>query len=144
MKFDIPSRIVDSSVVVRATLMLTQRPSGSGDAGSAVGVQLVPVLSSADVTDLHARLEFAGSVFVLSDSLATVPKDSGVVDPEMVKLVRSWRGQDTLKNPRVAAMYLSSEATRVASFDFFSIEAPAALRPRLRLTYITKVNTGQP
>jgi hypothetical protein len=144
MKFDIPSRIVDSSVVVRATLLLTQRPSGSGDAGSAVGVQLVPVLASAEVTDLHSRLEFAGSAFVLSDSLATVPKDSGVVGLEMVKLVRSWRGQDTTKNPRVAAMYLSSEATRVASFDFFSIEAPAALRPRLRITYITKVNTGQP
>jgi hypothetical protein len=144
LKFDIPSRIVDSAVVVRATLMLTQRPSGSADAGSAVGVQLVPVLASAEVNDLHSRLEFAGSVFVLSDSLATVPKDSGVVDLEMVKLVRSWKGQDTTKNPRVAALYLSSEATRVASFDFFSIEAPAALRPRLRITYITKVNTGQP
>ena len=144
LKFNIPSRIVDSSVVVRATLMLTQRPSGSADAGSAVGVQIVPVLASGEVNDLHTRLEFAGSVLVLSDSLATVPKDSGVVDLEMVKLVRSWRGQDTTKNPRVAALYLSSEATRVASFDFFSIEAPAALRPRLRLTYITKVNTGQP
>ena len=62
----------------------------------------------------------------------------------MVRLVRSWRGQDTVKNPRVAALYLSSEATRVASFDFFSTEAGPALRPRLRLTYVTKVNTGQP
>jgi hypothetical protein len=144
LRFNIPSRIVDSSVVVRATLLLTQRPSGSGDAGTAVGVQIVPVLSSAELTDLHATLEFAGSAFVLSDSLAAVPKDSGVVDLEMVRLLRSWKGQDTIKNPRVAALYLSTEASRVASFDFFSIEAPAALRPRLRITYITKVNTGQP
>ena len=144
MTFSIPAHIVDSSVVVRASLLLTQRPSGSGDAGSAVGLQIVPVLSSSEVTDLHARLEFAGSALVLVDSLSTVPKDSGVVSLEMVRLVRSWRGQDTVKNPRVAALYLSSEATRVASFDFFSLEAGPALRPRLRLTYITKVNTGQP
>jgi hypothetical protein len=144
MKFDIPSRIVDSAVVVRATLLLTQRPSGSADAGSAVGVQIVPILASAEVTDLHTRLEFAGSALVLVDSVAAVPKDSGVVELEMVRLVRSWRAQDTVKNPRVAALYLSSEGTRVASFDFFSMEAAPSLRPRLRITYVTKVNTGQP
>jgi hypothetical protein len=144
MRFEIPSRIVDSSVVVRATLLLTQRPSGSADAGSAVGVQIVPILASGEVQDLHTRLEFAGSALVLVDSLSTVPKDSGVVELEMVRLVRSWRGQDTVQNPRVAALYLSSEATRVASFDFFSIEAAPSLRPRLRLTFVTKVNTGQP
>jgi hypothetical protein len=32
----------------------------------------------------------------------------------------------------------------VASFDFFSMEAAPALRPRLRITYVTRVNTGQP
>lgn len=144
LKFDIPSRIVDSAVVVRATLMLTQRPSGSADAGVAVGVQLVPILVSAEVTDLHSRLEFAGSSLAVVDSLFTVPKDSGAVSLEMVRLLRAWKGQDTTKNPRVAALYVSSEGTRVASFDFFSTEAPAALRPRLRITYIKRVNTGQP
>src|SRR5256885_3022 len=40
--------------------MLPRRPSSSGAAGSAVGVQIVPVLASSEVTDLHTRLEFAG------------------------------------------------------------------------------------
>src|SRR3954463_138605 len=111
MMFDIPRRIVDSTVVVRATLLLTQRPSGSADAGAAVGVQIVPVLVSNEVTELHARLEFAGSALVLVDSLSTVPKDSGVVNLEMVKLLRAWKGQDPAKTPRVAALYLSSEGT---------------------------------
>jgi hypothetical protein len=123
---------------------VTQRPSGSADAGAAVGVQIVPVLVSNEVTDLHTKLEFAGSALVLVDSLSTVPKDSGVVNLEMVKLLRAWKGQDPAKTPRVAALYLSSEGTRVASFDFFSIEAAPALRPRLRITYVTRVNTGQP
>lgn len=144
LTFDIPRRIVDSTEVVRATLMLTQRPSGSADGGAAVGVQIVPVLASDEVTDLHSRLEFAGSVLVFVDSLSTVPKDSGVVNLEMVKLLRAWKGQDLVRTPRVAALYLSSEGTRVASFDFFSMEAAAALRPRIRITYVTRVNTGQP
>jgi hypothetical protein len=144
MKFEIPSRIVDSSTIVRATLMLTQRPSGSADAGTSVGVQAVPVLASTELSDLHARLEFAASILTLVDSLSTVPKDSGVVNIELVSLVRAWKGQDTTQTPRVAALYLSSEGTRVASFDFFSMEAAPELRPRLRITFVTREKTGQP
>ena len=145
MKFDIPSRIVDSAVVVRASLLLTQRPSTSADAGEAVEVQIVPIVVSDLVTDLHTQLEFARTTFGFPvDSLSTVPKDSGVVALEMVRLVRVWRGQDPKQTPRLAALYLKSEATRVASFDFFSTEAAASLRPRLRITYINRANTGQP
>jgi hypothetical protein len=145
MQFAIPSRIVDSSVIVRATLFLTQRPSTSADAGEAVAVQIVPILASAQVTDLHSQLEFAASQFFpLSDSTVTVPKDSGVVALEMVQLLRSWRGRDTVKTPRLAGLFLSSEASRVASFDFFSTEAAVEVRPRLRITFVTRVNTGQP
>ena len=142
-KFDIPRHIVDSSVVVRASLQLTQRPSGSGDAGAAVGLQIVPIAASEQLTDVHSQLEFVGGgMFV--DSVQVVPKDSGVVSLEMVRLVRAWRGQDVKTTPRLAALYLSSEGIRVASFDFFSREAAPALRPRLRITYVTRVNTGQP
>jgi hypothetical protein len=140
--FDIPPRIIDSTVVVRATLLLTQRPSVTADAGEAVAVQIVPVLVSDEVTDLHTRLEFAAAGAV--DSLTTVPKDSGVVKLEMVNLLRAWRGQPTDRTPRVAALFLSSEATRVAGFEFFSMEAAASLRPRLRITYVIRVNSGQP
>lgn len=142
-RFDIPKHIVDSSVVVRATLQLTQRPSGAGDAGSAVGLQIVPVTASEALTDVHSQLEFAGGALFV-DSLQVVPKDSGVVSLEMVRLVRAWRGQDVKTTPRLAALFLSSEGVRVASFDFFSIEAAPELRPRLRITYVTRVNTGQP
>jgi hypothetical protein len=142
-KFDIPTRIVDSTVVVRASLQLTQRPSGSADAGSAVALQLVPILASDQLNDLHSQLEFSGSAAFV-DSLEVVPKDSGVVNVEMVGLVRAWRGQDQKRTPRLAALFLTSEGVRVASFDFFSMEAAPALRPRLRITYVTRVNTGQP
>ena len=140
--FDIPSRIIDSTVVVRATLLLTQRPSTTADAGEAVAVQIVPILISNVATDLRTRLEFAAASSV--DSLATVPKDSGVVKLEMVNLVRAWRGQPTDRTPRTAALFLASEATRVAGFEFFSMEAAPSLRPRLRITYVIRINSGQP
>jgi hypothetical protein len=144
MKFDIPTHIIDSSVVVRATLLLTQRPSGSPDAGEAVSLHVVPILASSEVTDLHTQLEFAGSINFDPDSLVTVPKDSGVVGAEMVAILRAWRLQDTVKTPRIAALILSSEGTRLAGLDFFSLEAAPELRPRLRITFVTRVNTGQP
>jgi hypothetical protein len=145
LKFDIPSRIVDSSVVVRASLQLTQKPSTMPDAGTAVSVHIVPIVASTQVTDLHSQLEFAGSALLYPvDSLVTVPKDSGKVSLEMVALVRAWKNKDQQQTPRIAALYLSSEGSRTASFEFFSLEAAAALRPRLRITYVTRVNTGQP
>jgi hypothetical protein len=142
LRFDIPSRIVDSTVVVRASLMLTQRPSTSSEAGDSVFLHVVPIAASSEIRDLHTQLEFAGLFQV--DSLRTVPKDSGVVSLEMVRLVRAWKGQDTTTTPRIAALILSTEGSGGASFDFFSIEAGAGLRPRLRITYVPRVNTGQP
>jgi hypothetical protein len=145
LKFDIPTHIVDSSVVVRASLMLTQKPSTMPDAATAVSVHIVPIVASTQVTDLHSQLEFAGSALLYPvDSLVTVPKDSGQVNLEMVSLVRAWKGKDQVQTPRIAALYLSSEGSRTASFEFFSLEAAAALRPKLRITYVTRVNTGQP
>lgn len=145
MRFEIPKHIIDSSVVVRASLLLTQRPSTSPDAGTAVAVHIVPIVSSSEITDLHTQLEFAGSaLFFNIDSLSTVPKDSGQVSLEMVSLVRQWKGKDTVQTPRLAGLYLTSEASRPASFDFFSREAAPALRPKLRITYVTRLSTGQP
>jgi hypothetical protein len=145
LKFNIPSRIVDSSVVVRATLMLTQRSSTGPNAGAAVGVQIVPIVASSEITDLRTQLEFAGSSQLFRvDSVLTIPKDAGVVSLEMVRLVRAWRLQDTIRTPRLAALFLSSEATRPSAFEFYSSEAAAALRPRLRITYVSRVGSGQP
>jgi len=144
LRFDIPSRIVDSTVVVRASLMLTQRPSTSPEAGDTISVQIVPIVASSQATDLHTQLEFAGGAFFPVDSLRTVPKDSGVVSLEMVRLLRAWKGQNPVSTPRIAALFLSSEGTKLSSFDFFSIEAAQSLRPRLRITYVPRVNSGQP
>jgi hypothetical protein len=144
LRFNIPSRIVDSSAVIRATLFLTQSPTGP-NAGDSVELHVVPIIVSDRVTDLHTILEFAGSTSLFSvDSVAVMPKDSVRRGLEIVHVIQSWRGQDTIKTPRAVALILGTEGLSPAAVDFFSIKAPAGVRPQLRLTYITKLNSGRP
>jgi hypothetical protein len=145
LRFNIPSRIVDSTDVIRATLMLTQRSTPLPEAGDTAVVRAAPIIVSSQVTDLREVLQFAGAPqnFPL-DSIVLFPKDSARRDVQIVNLVRSWRGQDTLKTPRLAALYIASESNRTTGVDFFSMEAAPELRPRLRLTYVTKVSNGRP
>src|SRR5690606_2941823 len=46
MRFDIPSSILDSSSIVRATLLLTQHPAPGAVAGDSARLVPVPVLAS--------------------------------------------------------------------------------------------------
>lgn len=145
LRFNIPSRIVDSSVVIRATLFLTQKPATTAEAGDPATVHIVPILASSLITDIHQLLEFAASAVSFPvDSLTVIPKDSARRELQVVTLVRSWKGQDTIKTPRLAALYLSSETTRTAGIEFFSTEAPIGVRPQLRITFVTRVSTGRP
>ena len=145
MRFKLPSNIVDSSAVIRATLFLTQKPSATPSAGDSVSVRAAPIVASNVVTDLHLRLEFAASSQLFrADSTVLVPQDSGRRELDIVRILRSWRGQDTLKTPRAIALVIGTEGATPTSVDFFSIEAAPGLRPQIRITYATKPSSGRP
>jgi hypothetical protein len=144
LRFHIPSRIVDSTEVIRATLSVTQRPVGP-NAGDSVKVYVVPVIVSSRVADFHTILEFAGSPASLAfDSVTVFPGDSLRRSLQVVHVIQSWRGQDTTKTPRTIALTLATEGVGATAVDFYSITAAAGLRPQLHITYITKLNTGRP
>jgi hypothetical protein len=145
-QFSLPTGIVDSAVVVRATLLLTKKPSQTGPASDSVAIHVAPVVASSAVTGVHELLEFAGaeSLFPV-DSVKLAASDSGQVGLQIVTLMRAWRQQDTLRTPRRAALFFSNESAGTATFDFFSHEAAdPALRPKVRITYVTSVSTGRP
>ena len=146
MRFNIPIHIVDSSAVLRATLFMTQSPMRSGvDAGDTVSVHAVPVIGSGLITELRSLLEFAGlPANYPASALVVTPHDSTVKQFDVGSLVRAWRLQDTVKNPRMIALELNTEGQSLGAVDFFSIEAPVGLRPRLQLTYVTQISTGRP
>jgi len=144
LRFHIPSRIVDSTSVIRATLSMTQSPTGP-NAGDTVRLYVVPVVVSERVSDLHTILEFAGATGSTAlDSVTLTPQDSGRRELQIVHVIQSWHGQDTIKTPRTIALTLATEGLAATAVDFFSMKGPAAFRPQLHLTYITKLNTGRP
>jgi hypothetical protein len=146
MRFNVPASIIDSTTVVRASLLLTQNPNRRLSPSESVFVYPVAILAGPAVTDVASALQFLGSngQFGL-DSLSLAPGDSGVRSFEIVGLVRTWRGQPTTVSPRTIALRSGAEGSLPAEIDFFSTKAAnAALRPRLRITYVPQTSYGIP
>jgi hypothetical protein len=143
LRFDIPARILDSSTVLRATLLLTQQPNRAIDIGDSVLVLPYMVNAGEEVTDI-GRAATLLSVFPV-DTVRLAPGDSGLRQIEVAAAVRAW---STVNNPfrqQRAIVLLSNDEGR-GPFDahFFSLEAPAALRPRLRVSYSLRTSFGIP
>jgi len=144
-RFNIPNRILDSTTIVRATLLLTQTPNRKVNSSDSVWVFPVAILSSPVVSDASTVLRFvSGGGFLGLDSLRLAPGDSGVRNFQIVGLVRTWHNTTEEISPNAIGMLSGSEAQLPAEIDFFSMEAPAAVRPRLRITFVPQTNIGLP
>ena len=144
-KFDLPQRIIDSTTIVRASLLLTQVPNRRIDSKDTVYVYPSAILASPVVTNVATALGFLSppGSFGL-DSVAFVPSDSGVKSIEIVGLVRTWRAQPLTVSPRTLGLLSAVEGQLPAELNFFSTRAPVGLRPRLRITYAPQTNYGLP
>lgn len=145
MKFTVPSRIIDSTSIVRASLLLTQKPNRQLGLKDSIYLFPIPILSAPAVSDFSTALGFLGSrgQFGL-DSLKLAPGDSGVRSLELVGLVRTWRNQPETVSPRTIGLVSGVEGQVPNQIDFFSTRALAAQRPRLRITYVPRTNAGLP
>ncbi|MGV3710098.1 MAG: hypothetical protein ACO1Q7_14775 [Gemmatimonas sp.] len=150
IRFNIPQAILDSSTVVRAELILTQRPFRSVDAGDSIAVVPLINVSSNLVTDIRRAMEFAAPGVLVAgannpplDSLVTIPSDSGIKTINIRGVVNQWA---TLPDNVYHALVLrsSNEGAQAAETRFYSMEAPLALRPRIRITYLPRVNRALP
>jgi hypothetical protein len=145
MRFDLPSHIADSSTVVRATLTLTQFPlRSSAGALDSVGIYPFPITAGVVVTDVARLMRLITVNTGGLDSLRVVPSDSGTRRLELVNVVRLWKNTKVEKTQRALVLTIGQEGTNPAGAAFFSSEAPAALRPRLQLTYVPQVTLGLP
>lgn len=134
MRFDIPRAVVDSSTIVRAQLLLTQRPNPTAAAATDSGVvEVRPVSAGGAITDVRRALNFLAPPI---DSSRTTPASGGVRNFEIIAVVRAWRGTDPQRTPRAIALRTDSEGAGGWTVDFFSNEAPADARPRLVITYV--------
>jgi len=142
-RFKIPSRIVDSSTVIRASLVLNQASNPSSpNAKDTITLRAVPVLASTRISDVEHALGFLSSTTV--DTLRTVPLDAGERRMEMVNIVRSWKRADTTLTPQAIAILTNLESELPARVYFYSRAAGSTVRPRLQLTYVPPVTLGVP
>lgn len=146
LRFDLPSHIVDSSNVVRASLTLTQYPMrDSPSALDSLAVYPFALTAGTVVTDVARLMQFATINFAtVVDSLRVVPADSGDRRLELVNLVKIWRQTNPTLTQRALILVVGEEGVNPAQATFFSSEAPANLRPRLELTYVPKLTLGLP
>jgi hypothetical protein len=142
VRFNIPSKYIDSSTVVRATLLLNQIANPVLDPGDTV--RLVPqvVLAGTPVVDPTRAAQTIANIS--ADTLKLTPGHEGKVDVELAAAFSLWRVQPADTLPRAIVLKSNSENTLPLELRFSSSEDIAALRPRLRISYTTRVPLGLP
>ncbi|MCA1665605.1 MAG: hypothetical protein LC659_15280, partial [Myxococcales bacterium] len=149
IRFALPPLLVDSSTIVRATLLLTQIPTPTVDLTDSISVfPLIGLAASAITEPARAATLATRTVFFPTDSVSVptlrlVPASSGQRQIEIGDLVRRWRLHPA-KEPRAIVLQAEFEGSTAAEARFYSNDAPEALRPKLRLRYISRVQFGLP
>lgn len=146
LRFAIPTGLLDSTTIVRATLLLTQRPVAGATAADTV--LLVPLvgLAGSDVTDpARAALIVGPEGFGGIASISLKPGESGVRGIDIATIVRSWTTALYKEQPRALVLTVGAEGYAPGELRFYSTEAAdPQLRPRLRLNYVSKFAFGVP
>jgi hypothetical protein len=142
IRFDIPASIIDSSTVVRATLLLNQIPNPSLDPTQIV--RLVPglVLAGVAVKDPAKASQIVTDISL--DTVYVKPGDSGPAQVELAHAFSVWRTQSSDTTARAIVLRSFDEGNSPLEIRFSSSEAVAALRPRLRISYTPRVPLGLP
>lgn len=142
MRFDIPRAILDSSTVVRAALVLTQIPNRTIDPADSVTLAPGLVLAGTAVTDPTRAAQILAEISL--NPLRFAVGDSGTKAIELAPIFGYWRGLDAANTPRALVLRSASEGTSPLQARFFSMESPAALRPRLLISFIRRTPLGLP
>ena len=145
MRFSIPKSILDSSSVIRATLLLQQLPNaGLGPLDTVSVVTHVSIAGKA-ITDpeLASRL-IAAAELTQIDSLRVAANAGGLREIDIAPILRIWRLQGDTLGPRAIVLRSAREGVSAAQAWFDSGELPGGVRPRLRISYTPTNPFGLP
>ena len=142
-RFDIPSSIIDSATVVRATLILNQLPNDQLDPTDTIRVLPQVVLAGPVVTDPEKAAQIIATLS--ADTLTLRPGGSGSTNVELARAFSLWHTQSPDTLPRAIVLKSVTEGTSALEIRFSSSEdAIAALRPKLRISFTSTVPLGLP
>ena len=141
-RFDIPANIIDSATVVRATLILNQIPNPLLDPTDVV--RIIPGLGLAGkvVTDPTKAAQIVTDIAL--DTVFVTPGDSGTKEVELARAFLVWRTESPDSTVRAIVLKSLTEGNSPLEIRFSSSEDLPALRPRLRISYTTRVPLGLP
>jgi hypothetical protein len=142
LRFNIPSSIIDSSTVVRATLLLNQIPNTLLDPTDTVRILPGLVLAGNAVKDPAKAAEIATDIAL--DTVFVQPGGSGLTQVELARAFAVWRTQSPDTTARAIVLRSLTEGLSPLEIAFSSSEAVAALRPQLRISFINRVPLGLP
>lgn len=145
LRFKVPAAIVESTTVVRAVLLLTQTPFTGPSAQDDVTVTPRVVIAGVGVEPGKAAQLVADPLALFVPTRAIRPSASGEVAFDVVNLIVRFRSDHPAKDQRALVLESDVEGQAPQAILFFSNEASvAALRPRLRISYVPRVNFGLP
>jgi hypothetical protein len=136
-RFDIPSNIIDSTNVVRATLLLNQLANPALDPTDSVLIIPQLVIAGAVVTDPTKASQIVTEIF--GDTVTVRPGNSGATNVELARAFGLWQTQKPDTLPRAIVLRVVREGTSPLEIRFSSTEDVSALRPRLRISYTSRV-----
>jgi hypothetical protein len=143
VQFSIPLNIIDSATVVRATLLLNQIPNALLDPGDTVLILPSLVLAGKAVTDPTKAAQIIADIAL--DTVRLTPGGSGLKEIELARAFPIWRTQSADTVPRAIVLKSLEEGNSPLEIRFSSSEETlAALRPRLRISYTSRVPLGIP
>jgi hypothetical protein len=146
LRFVVPQWLLDSTTIVRATLQLTQVPMRGFDQADSVTVIGQAVAATPLIADLYRSSQIlVPAGYFVSDSIRVAPADSGQRRLELNALMRVWKAQTGETAPqRAIVLLMKEEGLHGAEVRFFNSKSPVSVRPRLRVSYIPRVDFGVP
>jgi hypothetical protein len=147
LKFNLPSNIVDSTSIVRATLTLTHLPSPLYALDDTMIVYPEGILSTAVVsTPAKNALFLAPTTLIGIDSVRVPTAIADTVNMEFVSAIRTWyrRGADTVQRIIVLQANYEGATPYAASFYSAGPSVPPSLRPHLHLAYVSPLHYPVP
>ena len=145
--FNLPSKIVDSATVVRATLTLHQQPLAYYEPSDTLTIYPQAVVSTGLVMQPgKVALFLANSSLVGIDSSVVFPARSDSVNIEFVNAVRKWQGRGTDTVTRAIVLVVSNEGATTLGASFYSTVpgVPEVLQPHVHIAYVPRVTFGLP
>jgi len=143
VRFDIPASLIDSVTVVRATLLLNQLPNSLLDPTDTVLVLPTLVLAGRAVKDPTKASQITADIAL--DTLKLKAGGSGLTQIELARAFTVWRLQSPDTLARAIVLKALNEGNSPLEIRFSSTEdVVAALRPRLRISYTSRVPLGIP